>query len=87
MKQETEITFEIEETIVLRASSTVLTAFCPVCGEPVLMVSPQAITAISGLTEREIFRLVETNKIHFAETGRILICLKSINELIKKIKL
>jgi hypothetical protein len=45
------------------------------------MVSPQTVTAISNLTEREVFRLLEYDRIHFSETDRVLICMKSVAEL------
>lgn len=85
MKQRAEITFETEETIVLREGSRVQTEFCSGCGESVLMAPPQTTAALSNLTEREIFRLVEGNKIHFSESGHILICLRSITELLKEL--
>ncbi|MBC7899863.1 MAG: hypothetical protein H7070_07385 [Saprospiraceae bacterium] len=80
MKQRAEITFETQETIVLREGSKILTVFCPKCRKNVLMAAPQAIAILLGSTEREIFRLVEAGKIHFTETGRVLVCLKSLNE-------
>ena len=81
MKQTVEITFETEETIVLCEGPNVRAAFCLCCGEQVLMVSPQTVAAISNLTEREVFRLLEYNRIHFSETDRVLICMKSVAEL------
>jgi hypothetical protein len=81
MKQKAEITFETEETIVFREGSCIRSIFCPACGERVLMASPQAIAAISNLTEREIFRLLEYDRIHFSETDRVLICMKSVAAL------
>ncbi|MFN2412647.1 MAG: hypothetical protein ABR535_06285 [Pyrinomonadaceae bacterium] len=84
MKQTAEITFETEETIVLRQGSAIVVEFCSGCGERVLMASPQTIAVLSGVSEREIFRLVEANQIHFAETGCILICMKSANESLEE---
>src|SRR5688572_23728417 len=81
MKQTVEITFETEETIVLCEGPNVRAAFCLCCGEQVLMASPQLVAAISNLTEREVFRLLEHDRIHFSETDRVLICMKSVAEL------
>lgn len=78
MKQKGEITFETEETIVFREGPCIRSAFCPTCGERVLMASPQTIAAVSSLTEREIFRLLERDKIHFIETDRVLLCIRSV---------
>ena len=85
MKQKAEITFVTEETIVFREGPCMRSAFCSACGERVLMASPQTIAAISNLTEREIFRLLEHNRIHFSETDRVLICMKSVAALQRSI--
>lgn len=78
MKQKTEIIFESEETIVLRQVKPTLTAFCPQCQAQVEMASPQTIAASTDFTEREIFRLIENQRVHFVETDRVLICLNSL---------
>lgn len=78
MKRRAEIIFEIEETIILRQAETFVRAFCPQCAKPVEMASPQTIADLFDHSEREIFRFVEAGKIHFIETGRILICLNSL---------
>ena len=81
MKRKAEITFEIEETIILRQAAQISSRFCLQCGALVEMASPQTIADFSNFTEREIFRLVEGGKIHFIEAERILICLNSITGL------
>lgn len=78
MKRRAEITFEIEETIILRHGEQRIKNFCPSCAAIVEMASPYLAAAISGLGEREIFRLIEQNAIHFIESGRVLICLESL---------
>jgi hypothetical protein len=78
MKRKAEITFEVEETIIVRQRAKLVTAFCPQCASHVEMAAPQTIAAWSELTEREIFRLVEAGEVHFVEVERILICLKSL---------
>lgn len=83
MSKRFEIKLETEETIVLREGSKIMTAFCPSCGEGVLMASPQVISVLSGITEREVFRLLEVGKIHFTETGGVLICLNSLRHFRK----
>ena len=75
MKQRAEITFEVEEMIVLREGSRVITAFCPGCGENGDMVSPDVLSLVAGVTEREIFRLVELDEIYFIESHRLVVCL------------
>jgi hypothetical protein len=44
------------------------------------MSTPQGAAILTRSTERGIYRLVETGKIHFVETDRVLICLKSLTE-------
>ena len=78
MKRRAEITFEIEETIILRHGERTEKNFCPNCAATVEMASPYLASAISGVGEREIFRLIEQNAIHFIESDRVLICLDSL---------
>lgn len=78
MKQKTEITFEVEETIILRQVAETLTAFCSQCQASVEMITPQHAVALFNLSEREIFRLMEAGKIHFIETGRVYVCRDSL---------
>lgn len=65
MKQRAEITFETEETIVLREGSRLLTLFCP--------------ATLVGCRGKGIFRLRKGGKISLPKGG-VLICLKLINE-------
>ena len=78
MKQKTEITFEIEETIILRQVAETLTVFCPQCHALVEMITPQIAAALCGLSEREIFRLIENGRLHFVEAERVLVCPNSL---------
>ena len=86
MKQRGQITFETEETIVLHEGSMPEKQFCPECDATVLMVAPRAAAAVSGFTEREVFRFLESGKIHFTENEPILICLSSVGDLLNEIK-
>lgn len=75
MTQRTEIKFEIEETLVLRQGEKIEPAFCPMCDATVKMATPQAFGMLTGLREREVFRLIESGELHFIEYERVLICL------------
>jgi hypothetical protein len=79
MKQKTEITFEVEETIILRQSGNRLEAFCPQCQALVEMITPQLAAAVSKKPIREIFRLIESGRLHFMETDEIRVCLNSLS--------
>jgi hypothetical protein len=78
MKQRAEITFETEETVILREGSKVSIDDCPRCGHGVLMGTPQAAAFLSGVSEREIFRWLESDLLHFTEEGRVMICFDSL---------
>ena len=78
MKRKTEITFEVEETIILRHAAETRTAFCAQCRASVEMLTPQTAAALRGLSEREIFRLIENGQLHFTEAERIFICRNSL---------
>lgn len=80
MKQKTEITFEVEETIILRQSGNRLEAFCPQCQAVIEMITPQTVAALGGLSEREIFRLIENGRLHFLEAERIFVCRNSLTD-------
>jgi hypothetical protein len=79
MKQKTEITFEVEETIIVRQVEKTLTVFCPQCQASVEMLTPQLAAAVSKTTIREIFRLIESGRLHFRETDEIRVCLNSLS--------
>lgn len=87
MRQPTEITFETEETVILREGSSVCIEYCSGCGKDVLMATPRTAALLSNSSERDIFRLLESNLIHFSENGRVLICLASVDSIGKTIEL
>ena len=79
MKQKTEITFEVEETIILRQVAEIVMGFCPQCQALVEMLTPQLAAAVSKTPIREIFRLIESGRLHFMETDEIRVCLNSLS--------
>ena len=78
VKQKTEIEIELSETVAHTRSGERFETFCPECKSPVEMATPQVAAILTRLTEREIYRLVETNTVHFVETDRVFICLNSL---------
>lgn len=85
MNQRAEITFEKEETVLLRQSSATRSDFCPFCKAVSVMATPEALTLISGVTEREIFRLIEAGEIHFYEGPKVYVCLNSLAAIKEKL--
>ena len=77
MKQKTEIEIELNETVAYSRRSERFESFCPECKSMVEMAAPSVAAILKHSTEREIYRLVELGKVHFIETDRVLICLKS----------
>jgi len=78
MKQKTEITLEVEETIILRQGGNKSQAFCPQCQALVEMITPPIAAALVGSSERQIFRLIENGRLHFVEAERIYVCRNSL---------
>jgi hypothetical protein len=75
MKQRAEITFEQEETVILRQGDSNLLDFCPRCQTTVRLLTPEVMVVLVAVSEREVFRLIESGQIHFIETKRIYVCL------------
>ncbi len=80
MNQKTEIEIELSETVAYSRRSERFETFCPECKSLVEMTTPQIAAILKQTSEREIYRLVETSEVHFVETDRVLICLKSLTE-------
>ena len=76
MKRTTEITFETEELVAIKARRG-FKGFCGPCNAFVEMVPTDAAAMLTGLGEREIFRLIELGEIHFVEAERVFVCLPS----------
>jgi hypothetical protein len=81
MMRKVEITVETAETIVVRKTTSIRREFCPICEALVDMVSPYVVSAISGISERAVFMLIERSVLHYVETDRLFICLNSIDAL------
>ena len=82
-RKRTEITIEFEEVIHATGESNRLTqGWCPACGIETTMVSPQQAAMIAGVTVRMINRWVESDMLHFLETGDglLLLCVNSLAE-------
>ena len=73
MKRLTEIIFETEELTTVKARRG-FKGFCRECNAFVEMLPTEAAAILTGLGEREIFRLIETGEIHFVEAERVFVC-------------
>ena len=78
MKQTAEFILETKETIMIRRPDLIERGLCPNCSEIVDMVAPYVIATLSGITEREIFRLIESGLIYSFESDRLRVCLNCL---------
>ena len=76
--RKTEIEIELNETVAYRPRREMRRQFCPKCGSQAEMATPLLAAVSMNVTEREIFRLVEADQVHFIETDGIFICMESI---------
>ena len=77
----TRITAETREITRVRQVPRPLTAaFCTRCQEEIFWLDVERTIKKTGLSAREIFRLVEDDRLHFRETpnGNLLICPNSL---------
>jgi len=81
MNKKAGIIIEIDEKVLLTNSPPKFEAFCPECRRLVEMSSPAVAAIERQISERRIFRLIETKQIHFVETDRILVCLESLGKI------
>jgi hypothetical protein len=77
MKRTTEVTYETEELVSVKFRRG-FTGFCERCNGCVEMFPPETAAMLTELSEREIFRLIETGEIHFVEAERVFVCRESL---------
>lgn len=87
MNRKTEITYEVEEAVVIRHSGEHSFRFCPNCAETVEMMPPHVLAKLSGTSERKIFRLIETETIYFEENERTVACPICFTKLIADVEI
>ena len=76
MKRTTEVIYETEELTTVKARRG-FKGFCRQCNAFVEMLPTEAAALLTGLGERELFRLIETGEIHFVEAERVFVCRES----------
>jgi hypothetical protein len=81
-KRRTEITVETDRFIVIRRRIGSPPARCAVCEGQVKMVTPDEAALLARVTSRTVYRWIEADKLHFAETseGQLFVCLNSLLE-------
>ena len=74
MKRKAEITFEEQETVILRQSDGYLMEYCPRCQVTVRVLAPEIMAVLLAVSEREVFQLIESGQIYFVEKKRMYAC-------------
>lgn len=79
------IATETHEIFIVRNGREKLCGFCAECGREVELLNIDSAVALTATGTREIFRLVETGKIHSIEmtNGLLLLCRHSLEGVTK----
>ena len=79
-KTRTEITIETERVLIIKQRKGSVLTWCPLCARQVPMVKVDEAAVLCGVSARTIYRWVESERVHFAETpqGGLLICPPSL---------
>ena len=83
------ITAEKNETYIIRQKPRgPVRAWCGSCGEEIECLTVEQTVMLTGLSAREVFRLVEAEGIHFSETdaGNLFICPNSVSSVCSELK-
>lgn len=75
------IVVEIDERIAVSKAEHPFEAFCSGCKRMTEMAPPKTAGVLVGMSEREVFRLIEGKKIHFVENASVLVCVASLRNL------
>ncbi|MBA3321312.1 MAG: hypothetical protein H0T45_07670 [Pyrinomonadaceae bacterium] len=69
------------EEMFVRKSDKSIPNWCVACGMEVEMVAPEVAAVVTDLSAREIYRLVESDQVHFTETaeGLLFVCCWSLS--------
>ena len=77
--RKTEFEIEVTETVAYSSRSDRFESFCPQCRCMADMATVPVVAVLIQKTEREIYRMVELDAIHFIEIDRVLVCLNSLS--------
>jgi excisionase family DNA binding protein len=80
MKKRMKVTLETNRLLVIARRGQAQPCWCTHCGAQVQMLWPDEAAALTGVSARTIYALVEAGQLHFTETadGRLLICPNSL---------
>jgi hypothetical protein len=75
------IVIEIDERIAITNEEQQFEAYCSECKKITQMATPKTAGALTEISEREVFRLIEGREIHFNENASLLVCVESLRNL------
>lgn len=83
IRRSVEITVEREYLAIVNQPGSSFTALCPECNQDVTMLSAEAAAHSITTTPREIYRWLDSGKLHFQElpTGKVYVCSASLHRL------
>jgi hypothetical protein len=79
-RKRTIVRVETRSLSVIRPVRAAVNFWCGQCAAVVPTVTPEHAARISGSTPREVYRLIESGRLHFTETtdGQLLVCCESL---------
>jgi hypothetical protein len=78
--KKTLITTETSEMLIFRRTPPPQRVWCQKCGPDTEMISPDAVSLVTGTSARTIYRMIEAGRVHFTETpdGALLVCISAL---------
>ena len=76
----TETTIEAREVWVVRESGGQPPTWCDACADNTLMLTPEEMAKLRGISTRTIYQWMEAGRLHFRESadGTVMICPASL---------
>lgn len=72
------VLIETEQVSILLDRSGHELSFCAKCSSGSAMLSPEQIARLTDISIREIYRLVESDRVHFVDQEKVFVCLDSL---------
>lgn len=82
-KRKTVITVETHSLTIMQTRGRSSELWCATCQALRQMMTVEQAASLCSINQRVIFRLVESNRVHFNETptGQLLLCTESLRQL------
>jgi hypothetical protein len=79
----TEVTIEVDEVWIIRRPDCNDPLWCPACSKQTTVISPANAALLTGLKLLDIYRLIETGRIHRTAMAEetVLVCFTSLMKL------